>query len=649
MSEASRPSRPLAGPMRMRRLFLAEARAYPGRLAGAAVACAMTAAGVGACTLLLIGAGRADFPARSVAAAQAQDARDLLSLLLSMLLMCAVLVIGSTVSLWTGQRLGQFAVLRALGVTAGRLRRLVAGDVARLAVAAAAVGALGMLPLAHAGRRLLVNRELFPEAASLPSSGQVWGTAVGVCVATGAVAVLAAMASVFAAGRVSPGALMKDTEGSLASRRSRARLLTGLTMAVMLCVPLLYVMAFTQLPSTVRAAVAPGLALVLIPTLAVLAPWIVPLLTRPVCAVLRIADRRVGRIAAAGLRAAPARTTAMAVPVLLAVGIAVCLLGTGATMGEAVARQTGDGLRADGVVTARPGHRLPAQPAAPSGVTATVLVATRITAPATSLDDQPSPVDAWGADGSALVKSLDLKEREGRLSALREGTFAAGVSQAEAHHWRLGQKVRLALADGSRPELTLVAVYERDLAFPAFVIARTTALQHTREPYADRILLSGAYRSWPKESGRTVASRAQYLDDLKPRNPADDLASRLIVSVVSGYALLAAANTASLAQRDRRAQRAHLRALGLGRGQLLRCVLYEALGAAAVGAALAAATALACLVPFAAALGTGALPALDVPWTAAVLAAAVLAVALPSVMTAHPMSTVRQQFARRTA
>ncbi|MEH6373084.1 FtsX-like permease family protein [Streptomyces sp. KLMMK] len=633
----------------MRRLFLAEARAHPGRLAGAAVACAMTAAGVGACTLLLIGAGRADFPARSVAAAQAQDARDLLSLLLSMLLMCAVLVIGSTVSLWTGQRLGQFAVLRALGVTAGRLRRLVAGDVARLAVAAAAVGALGMLPLAHAGRRLPVNRELFPEAASLPSSGQVWGTAVGVCVATGAVAVLAAMASVFAAGRVSPGALMKDTEGSLASRRSRARLLTGLTMAVMLCVPLLYVMAFTRLPSTVRAAVAPGLALVLIPTLAVLAPWIVPLLTRPVCTVLRIADRRVGRIAAAGLRAAPARTTAMAVPVLLAVGIAVCLMGTGATMGEAVARQTGDGLRADGVVTARPGHRLPARPAAPSGVTATVLVSTRITAPATSLDDQPSPVDAWGADGSALVKSLDLKEREGRLSALREGSFAAGVGQAEAHHWRLGQKVRLALADGSRPELTLVAVYERDLAFPAFVIARTTALQHTREPYADRILLSGAYRSWPKETGQTVASRAQYLDDLKPRNPADDLASRLIVSVVSGYALLAAANTASLAQRDRRAQRAHLRALGLGRGQLLRCVLYEALGAAAVGAALAAATALACLVPFAAALGTGALPALDVPWTAAVLAAAVLAVALPSVMTAHPMSTVRQQFARRAA
>ncbi|WP_190025579.1 FtsX-like permease family protein [Streptomyces hiroshimensis] len=638
----------------MRRLFLAEARVHPGRLAGAAVACAVTAAGVGACTLLLIAAGRADFPARSVAAAQAEDARSLLSLLLSMLLMSAVVVIGSTVSLWTGQRLGQFAVLRALGVTAGRLRRLVAGDVARLAVAAAAVGALGMLPLAHAGRRLLVDRELFPEAASLPSSGQVWGTAVGVCIATGAVAVLSAMASVLAAGRVSPGALMKDTEGSLASRRSRARLLTGLAMALMLCVPLLCVMAFTQLPATVRAAVAPGLALMLIPTLAVLAPWIVPPLSRPVCALLRIADRRVGRIAAAGLRAAPARTTAMAVPVLLAVGIAVCLLGTGATMGQAVARQTADGLRADGVVTARPGHRLPAQPAAASGgpgalsgVTATVLVSTQITAPPTSLDDQPSPVEAWGADGSSLVKSLDLKEREGRLSDLREGTFASGADQAEAHHWRLGQKVRLALADGSRPELTLAAVYERDLAFPAFVIARTTALEHTREPYADRILLSGAYRSWPKEPGQTVASRAQYLDRLQPRSPADDLASRLIVSVVSGYALLAAANTASLAQRDRRAQRAHLRALGLSRGQLLRCVLYEALGAAAVGAALAAATAVACLVPFAAALGTGALPALDVPWTVAVLAAAVLAVALPSVMTAHPMSTVQRQFARR--
>ncbi|MGW7614604.1 FtsX-like permease family protein [Streptomyces antimycoticus] len=634
----------------MRRLFVSEVRTYPGRVAGAALACAITAAGVGACALLFIGAGLPDFPENSVAADTALDARNLLSLLLSMLLMCAVVVIGSTVSLWTGQRLAQFAVLRALGVTAGGLRRTVAVDVASLALLAAAVGAaVGMVPLAHLGKDLLVERQLFPESAPLPPADQTWWTAVAVCLTTAGVGLLAAMASVLAAGRVSPGALLRDAELSVASSRSRARLVTGIVMALTLCVPLLVVMAFMDLPATLRGAMAPGLALMVIPTLAVLAPWIVPALVVPACWAFRILDRRVGRIAAAGLRATPARTTAMAVPVLLAVGVAVSLLGAGATIGRAVERQTGEGLRAGGVVTAKPGHRLPVTARPFLDGTATPLVASEVTAPATSFDDQPAATSAWGVDGPALAKVVDLDMREGRLADLRDGTFAAGAMQADGHHWHVGQKARLTLADGSRRTLTLVAVYERDLAFPEFVIPRSTALDHTPSPYADQILLTGKIRSWPKEPGQKVASRAGYLADLNPRNPADDLASRLIVAVVAGYGLLSAANTCSLAQRDRRAQRSHLRAMGLGRFQMLRCVLYEAVGATVVGVALAAVTAVTCLVPLSLALKTGAMPGFDVPWTVGVLVAAALAVALPSAMTAHPLSGVQEQFARRTA
>ncbi|WP_338896176.1 FtsX-like permease family protein [Streptomyces sp. TG1A-60] len=117
------------------------------------------------------------------------------------------------------------------------------------------------------------------------------------------------------------------------------------------------------------------------------------------------------------------------------------------------------------------------------------------------------------------------------------------------------------------------------------------------------------------------------------------------VAVVSGYALIAAANTCALAQRDRRPRRAHLRALGLGRAQLLRCVLYEVLGAAALGLTLSAVTALVCLTPLSRAVGEGVFPALDVPWTTGVLAAALAAVALPAVLVAHPMRGIRQQFA----
>ncbi|MGW6735160.1 FtsX-like permease family protein [Streptomyces sp. NPDC055013] len=634
----------------MRRLFVSEVRAYPGRVAGAALACATTAAGVGACALLFIGAGLPDFPENSVAADTALDARNVLSLLLSMLLMSAVIVIGSTVSLWTGQRLAQFAVLRALGVTAGGLRRSVAVDVVSLALLAAAVGAaVGMVPLAHLGRDLLVERELFPASAPLPPADQIWWTAVVVCLTTAGVGLLAAMAGVLAAGRVSPGILLKDAELSVASSRSTARLVTGIAMALTLCVPLLFVMAFMDLPATVRGAMAPGLALMVIPTLAVLAPWIVPSLVVPACWAMRILDPRVGRIAAAGLRATPARTTAMAVPVLLAVGVAVSLLGAGATIGRTVERQTQEGLRAAGVVTAEPGHRLPATARPFPGGAATPLVASEVTAPATSFDDQPAATSAWGVDGRALAGVVDLDVREGSLGDLGEGSFAAGAIQAEGHHWRVGDKARLTLADGSHRTLTLVAVYERDLAFPEFVIPRSTALDHTPAPYADRILLTGEFRSWPREPGQKVASRAGYLADLSPRNPADDLASRLIVAVVAGYALLSAANTSSLAQRDRRAQRSQLRAMGLGRFQLLRCVLYEAAGATVVGVVLAAVTAVTCLVPLSIVLGAGALPGFDVPWTVGVLVAAALAVGVPSAMTAHPMSNVQEQFARRAA
>ncbi len=305
-----------------------------------------------------------------------------------------------------------------------------------------------------------------------------------------------------------------------------------------------------------------------------------------------------GLIAAAGLRAAPLRTAAIAVPVLLAVGTAVCVLGSGATMGAAIQRQTEQALLADGVVTAKPGTELSVTPGTMRGVTATALVATELTVSATTDDDQPETNDAWGVQGDSLRRFLDLDVQHGRLADLGEGTFAAGTSEVEDNDWRLGQSVALRLSDGSAQTLRLVAVYHRDLAFPAFLLPRSTALAHTAHPHAEQILLSGDIRGWPGQPGQELSSRAEYLDHLTPRSPQDDLAGHLIVAVIAGYALLAAANTCALAQRDRRAQRAHLRALGLGRLQLARCVLYEVLGAALVGLGLAVATALVCLPPF---------------------------------------------------
>ncbi|MEU6966035.1 FtsX-like permease family protein [Streptomyces chrestomyceticus] len=631
------------------RLLWAEIRAHPGRIIGVAAACCATAASTGACLLLLLGAGLTDHLANSPEAAAAQSAQDIMALLMSLLLMCAVLVIGSTVSLWTGQRLHQFAVLRALGTTAARLRRMVAADVARLALTSAAVGAAaGAPPLAALGRRLLIEQKMWPAATVLPPTGQMWVAYAAVCLATGGVGVLAALLSVWAAGRVNAIDLLKDHESAPGLRRSRARLVTGLSMALMFCAPLLPVMALPGLSAKERAGIAPGLALFVIPTLAVLAPWIIPPLTRPLCAVLRALDRRVGTIAAAGLRATPGRTTALAVPALLAVGITACMLGAGATLGRATQQEVSSAIRADTVISAEPGTRLPASPGPLSAATATPVIATKVTVPkpARKHSSAPKPVRAWGVDGRVLTRVLDLAEHEGDLTKVTEGTFAAGATLADEAKWKLGQSVDLTLADGTTQRSTLVAIYSRDLAFPRMILPRATALAHTASATADRIFLTGPSSAWPAAKGQTVASREDYARTFT-RSPADELATRLIVAVIAAYALLAAANTSALAQRDRVAQRAHLRALGLSRFQMLRCVLYEALGAGAIGAVLSGLVAVVCLAPLSMTLGLGPLPAFDIPWTAGVLAGTAAALGAPAVMTAHPLLAVQRQFARR--
>nr|BFD93029.1 hypothetical protein KitaXyl93_43890 [Kitasatospora sp. Xyl93] len=650
MAVAPEPTTRQSGPLGGLRLCVAEVRAYPGRVIGVAVACALTATGVGACLVLLAAVSGPSAPEGSAARAAATDAQSLLGLLMTLLLMSAVLVTGSTVALWTNQRLGQFAVLRALGVTAGRLRALVAADVALVAFVPSAIAALaGTVPAAGFGRRVLVERELFPAAIGLPPAGQTWAIAAGACVGTCAVAVLAALASVLAAGRVQPIDLLKDQSLALAPpRRNAGRLVAGIAMAVLLCGPLVVLMAVMDMPPVLQGALVIGLAMSVIPTLAVLAPWFVPLLTGPVCVVLRLLDRKAGRIAAAGLRAAPARTAAIAVPVLLAVGTVVCLLGSGATMGAAVQRQTEQALRADAVVTAEPGSRLPARPAGLPGGAAVAPIATEVTAPPSFYDSKPRPTRAWGVDGAALRSVLDLGEQQGGLDALAPGTFAAGGTETASHDWKLGQDVTFRLADGQEAQLRLVAVYQRDLAFPSFVLPADLALAHTPAPYADRVLLRGDPAGWELRPGERLAGRADYLAHLKPRSVQDDMASRLIVSVVAGYALLAVANTCAIAQRDRRSQRAHLRALGLGRGQLLRCVVYEVLASALVGTVLAVVTAGICLVPLARAVGQG-LPDVDVPWTVGVLLAVVVATAVPAALAARPLRGIRRQFATGAA
>ncbi|MBC2877776.1 MULTISPECIES: FtsX-like permease family protein [Streptomyces] len=573
--------------MRLHRLFLSEARVYPARVLGAAFACAVTAAAVGACGLLLAAVEQSPAGAWVSGAQGVKDTENLLSLLITLMVMSAVMVLGTTVSLWTSQRLPEFAVLRALGATVGRIRALVTTDVLWLAALASVLGVgAGTVPLARWCRSLLVERELLPGSVQLPGAGTTALVGAAVCAAVCCIAVLAGLGAIHAAGRASAIAAVRGGTDQPEGGRRRARLFTGLAMALLLCLPLLVIIMVPQMPDMYRAAMATGLALVLLPTLAVLGPWVIPVLSGPFAAALRLLDRRLGKVAAAGLRGTSGRTAAVAVPVLIALGISTCMLGADTHVNQAVREQTAQALRAHAVVTAHDGVRLPAEPPALRRATAVPVLAARLKTPPSFWEKRPKPQRAWGVDGKALKKVLDLDVTQGDLGRVDTGSCAAGSTVAQAQGWHLGQRVRLTFADGRRQSLRLAAVYQRDFAFPGLLLSRKSVLAHTPDASADRIFLTGDSGAWPTTPGQRVRSQDDYLSRLQPRNPADSFATYLIVAIVTGYALLSAANTCALAQRDRDSERARLRAMGLSRPQLFRLVALETLAATAVGAVL---------------------------------------------------------------
>ncbi|MFI0741667.1 FtsX-like permease family protein [Streptomyces sp. NPDC021100] len=171
----------------------------------------------------------------------------------------------------------------------------------------------------------------------------------------------------------------------------------------------------------------------------------------------------------------------------------------------------------------------------------------------------------------------------------------------------------------------------------------------TPDAPADRIFLTGDGSGWPTAPGQRVRAHDDYLSRPQPRNPADPCATYLIVAVVTGYALLSAANTCALAQRDRNSERARLRAMGLSRPQLFRLVALETLAATAVGAVLAFFVSPVCHAPLVRQLGLGLRPVFNWSWLMGVTAATLVLTTGVSVCAAHPARRIGRQYAEASA
>ena len=211
------------------------------------------------------------------------------------------------------------------------------------------------------------------------------------------------------------------------------------------------------------------------------------------------------------------------------------------------------------------------------------------------------------ASGRGPAERAELRTRLTglRLAELREDTVAVSTAQADAAGWHLGDKAGLWLGDGTPVTLRVVALYERGWGFGDVTLHTRTLTGHTVTGLDDRILV----RTGPDADAGTL----EALNGLAARYPAAsvvgtdtltgelarDLAvsgwlNKLLITVLAGYALLAAANTLIMAALARTRELSLLRLVGVTRGQVKRMVHAEQAGllgvALAIGGTIAAVT-----------------------------------------------------------
>lgn len=510
--------------------------------------------------------------------------------------MLVIFVVAGTVGLSVRHRRRDLALLRAIAATPRQVRQLILAEVGLLALVAALIGLpAGIFATAWA-RNQLIERGFVPDTFTL-SGGILSGLAV-----TSGVVLVALTSAWIAAGRTSK---IRPTEalGEISvepAQSGRIRLGFGLTS-------LAGGVALTIVSTTVNGQAALGAAIgmlyTFVLTVALLAPWI----NRAAATALAPALSRIwgtsGYLAAANLRANAQGMVSVLTALVLSVGFGGSVWFLQDNIERQTVSQNRDGMLAERVLLGTGG--LPARAVADARNVPGVVAATGVqhTSVIVTAMGGPLSVMAQSIDPDDAARTMDLRVRSGSLDKLSRDSVAVSTQQAASSGWKLGERAKMWLGDGTQVELRVAAIYDRGFGFGDVTLNRDTVAGHTRTGLDDHVLIRTApgssadaaladlSRRYP---GSTVVSAADLSGQV-----AQDLAigawlNKLLIAVMIGYAALAAANTMVIAALARRRELSLLRLVGVTRRQVKRMVHAEQAGllgvALAIGTTIAAIT-----------------------------------------------------------
>lgn len=543
------------------------------------------------------------------------------------LVLITVSMVASTFAGALRQRRGEFALLRAVGATAGQIRRTVTTEVLLLLALVAPLGAVAGTLVAPLVTPVLRSTGIVPDGFALaPSAVPVLSTLL-LLVPTGC---LAARLAARAATRTSPTEGLR-TRLVEAPEPGRARRVAAVVTAAL---GLAAAGTPFVVPGTVGSASGASSAILLVVAAALAGPVLVHRAARRA---LALAHGSAVELALANARGFSRRFSAAVIPLALLVGLGWVQTGTDTAVARATEQQLRTGVRADLVATS---------PAGVDAAWAAALAALPGVAATTSTGDVAASVrtepaeDLAALDGlswepaslrtlSADPELVDPAVRSGSLDALGQpGTIAVSTDVATFGGAGLGDTVDVRTGGGPVTPVTVVAVYDRGLAFGDYLVREAPGA-----PAAAVLLdVAGAepatVRAAVEAMGLQVATGEEHLAGAAAAGDGERRLSLLLIVALLAFVGVAAANTLVTTTRSRGDELALLHRTGATRGQLVRMVLVETAFVAVASVALGTVAVVPALLGIGYGLGGGLLSGLDLAAWAGFSAAAVVVAAL---------------------
>lgn len=508
-----------------------------------------------------------------------------------------VFVVAGTIAFAVGRRRREIALLRAVGATPGRVRRLVLRETALIGLLAGAAGCLAATALFAPFTDALVSVGLAPDGFVVAPHWLPYAIAAAVGVV---VALLATLVATRRALTVRPGEAL--VEAALPARRmSVVRALLGL-VALGGGLTLVITLSSQAISFATLTAFLFMIAVALLGPFAI--GWPAALAGR-----MLLVGGGTGFLAGSALQSGRFRAGAVGAAIALVVALAGTQVLSLATAQRATERATAQRVQADRVLVPRAGDGLPPSVAEAAaklpGATAAGLVSTDVFLLDRHLTHEGDSWDAAGLDPAATRGTLDLDAHAGSLDAVRANGIAVSDTLADHGGVRLGQILHARMADASPARLRVVAIYRRSNGIGDIVLPRTLALAHADAALDSAVFVAGGDRPRVARGleaivrempSAVVRSRAAYLHDVRAQDQENAKAQWVIVALMIAISVMAAFNTGAMAAAERRRELVLARVSGATRRQVIGSLTVETIVTTLAGIAVGVAVALAALV-----------------------------------------------------